>query len=449
MVDMSDVLICDANHGGLVLLDEYYKHTSNNLFFYDTYNKLSEDERKVIEYKYGVEFLDESDIDEHFVVIAPVHMPCDFKCDYTHHEFTKYLLDKIRVEFDLDFKIIQVSGVKGKTTTTHMISEVLRNSNVLLLNSNHLSYNTPHGRRVLVDNLSITPSSIITAINMAINEGIIGDVDYCVFEVSLGVIPDEFCGVLTNVVEDYPIAGGTSSASRAKSNVFKSINVVCDYETRQEYYEEFDCVCVSVDNPCSDVYATRIDYGLRSTLVEFNYMGENCELSAFCLSDFDVENLLLAVCVGRICGLGMDDILSNLEDMKTLSGRNSCRSVCGKLLVEDINPGHNTTSIRKSVENIGRYNLGVVCIIGGDYGITCEEIDEDRLEAYLETLDYNLILTGALGLNLKNRLAGRDVLYFEDLVCAVKYAVNNYDAGIIHVIYRSEYHRNIKLDELL
>ena len=40
-----NILISDANHGGLVLLDEYAKTTKNNLFFYDTYNKLSSNEK--------------------------------------------------------------------------------------------------------------------------------------------------------------------------------------------------------------------------------------------------------------------------------------------------------------------------------------------------------------------------------------------------------------------
>ena len=38
---MKNILISDANHGGLTLLEEYSKYTNNNLFFYDTYNKLN------------------------------------------------------------------------------------------------------------------------------------------------------------------------------------------------------------------------------------------------------------------------------------------------------------------------------------------------------------------------------------------------------------------------
>ena len=40
------VVICDANHGGLVLLDEYSKYTSEPLFFYDIYDKLNDEDKK-------------------------------------------------------------------------------------------------------------------------------------------------------------------------------------------------------------------------------------------------------------------------------------------------------------------------------------------------------------------------------------------------------------------
>ena len=83
-----NILISDANHGGLVLLDEYAKTTKNNLFFYDTYNKLSSNEKTKLEDKYDVKFLDLKYIKDHineFITINPVHMKDLFRCDFTHH----------------------------------------------------------------------------------------------------------------------------------------------------------------------------------------------------------------------------------------------------------------------------------------------------------------------------------------------------------------------------
>ena len=42
--------------------------------------------------------------------------------------------------------------------------------------------------------------------------------------------------------------------------------------------------------------------------------------------------------------------------------------------------------------------------IGGDYGITCEEIDEEKLSEFLNGIDKNIILTGDLGLSISKKL---------------------------------------------
>ena len=43
-------------------------------------------------------------------------------------------------------------------------------------------------------------------------------------------------------------------------------------------------------------------------------------------------------------------------------------------------------------------------IIGGDYGITCEEIDENSLSTYLNTLNHDIILTGDVGKSLSKKI---------------------------------------------
>ncbi|MEE1117602.1 MAG: hypothetical protein UHX91_05105, partial [Methanosphaera sp.] len=175
-MNKKNILISDANHGGLILLEEYSKYTHNNLFFYDIYNKLSENKKNELGKKFNVKFLSLKEIQEHensFIKINPVHMPPVIKTDYTHHEFVGYLLKKINIKT----KIIQVTGVKGKTTVTTLLKHVLSNYNTLVLTSDRLTYNN----KTLMKKLSITPASIITAINKAKEEKIFNELDYCIF----------------------------------------------------------------------------------------------------------------------------------------------------------------------------------------------------------------------------------------------------------------------------
>ena len=62
------------------------------------------------------------------------------------------------------------------------------------------------------------------------------EVGLCVFEVSLGGTGLADVGVLNNLVENYPVAGGTSSAAAAKSQIFRSRRVVSDFESFNSFY---------------------------------------------------------------------------------------------------------------------------------------------------------------------------------------------------------------------
>lgn len=64
--------------------------------------------------------------------------------------------------------------------------------------------------------LSITPASIIHALNRAKDMNLLSSIDYCIFEVSLGITTNTDIGILTNILEDYPIADNSQSASSAK-----------------------------------------------------------------------------------------------------------------------------------------------------------------------------------------------------------------------------------------
>lgn len=439
-MDEKNILISDANHGGLVLLEEYSKYTNNNLFFYDIYDKLSDSEKEKLKKKFNVKFLSLDEIlerEDSFVKINPVHMPPVIKTDYTHHEFVAYLLDKIT---DQKLKIIQVTGVKGKTTVTTLLKHVLRDYNTLVLTSDKLTYND----ETLIEKLSITPASIVTAIALAKNMGILDKVDYCVFEVSLGVMPHGYINVLTNIIEDYPIAKSSSSASVAKESVFTSEHSICDFDCYQKYYTKHEnAITLSFDNADADIYSENVDYNIKNTTFNMRYFDKSFEISHFALSDFYVTNLLFAIGVALVIGMNIEDIKANLESATPVDGRNSYRYLDDKLLIEDINPGLNTSSIKKCIENLEKYGEDYLIVVGGDYGITCEEIDENLLCDFLGKINQSrLVLTGELGKNVKKGL-NSSCLYFEKLGDAIGYCEKNTDKKLIQIIYRSEYNSDI------
>lgn len=444
IMSKKNILFSDANHGGLVLLEEYSKYTQNNLFFYDIYDKLSDDEKENISRKFNVTFLSLEEIitdEDSFVKVNPVHMPPVICTDFTHHEFVSYLLSKRGI----DFKLIQVTGVKGKTTVTSFLRDIFSSHNTLVLTSDRLTFNNS----TLVENLSITPASIITAVNLAEEENVLDSVEYAIFEVSLGVVPNGYISVLTNILEDYPIAGKSSHASAAKSSVFSPGHVICDYDSFKEYYcDEEDVVTLSYDNNKADIFASDVKYGLENTSFSINYLGKKYDITHFALSDFYVNNLMFAISVALMAHIHINKILSGLSSANTISGRNSFKYIKDKVVIEDVNPGLNTTSIKKCVDNLSKFSNEFIVIVGGDYGITCEEIDEEKLAKYLGNVDKNkIVLCGKLGESLLARL-NDDYSYFKELGQAIHFCLNESDKKIVEVIYRSEYNSNMSLSKL-
>ncbi|MCD7781279.1 MAG: coenzyme F430 synthase [Methanosphaera sp.] len=444
-----NILISDANHGGITLLREYSKYSDDKLYFYDTYNKLTSSMKKEYSSTYNVEFLDLAKINDNrdkYVVVNPVHMRDVFSYDYTHHEFTGYLINKHRLKYGWNFKLIEVTGVKGKTTTVHLISSILRDHNCLILCSEGLVYHSLNRSTTLRGDISITPASIITSLNIARDENLLDEIEYFICEVSLGITSNCDIGVLTNIVEDYPIADNKRCASGAKKSVFSSNTVICDYDAYNTYYRDMvedNITTVSLNNNSSDVYTISIDYSLDQTTIRVSINKEEFIVKAYALSDFYVNNILLAITVALKLGIPIKSIISNVESINSINGRNSRRYIDNKIVFEDINSGLNTTAIKKCVNNLNRYSDNHMIIIGGDYGVTCEEIDEEKLSSYLETISNdNIILAGDVGYNIKDRV-NNNYRYYKNLADAFNYARCS-NIKVIQVIYRSRYGDNIE-----
>lgn len=129
------------------------------------------------------------------------------------------------------------------------------------------------------------------------------DIKYgaCIFESSLGVTGLGDVGVLTNLVENYPIAKNTSNAKNAKKQVFDCDIVAIEKETLDDYYIGFEhdgndynfknilskSNTFSLYNDSSNLTLDKVNYGLNNTSIEISYKniktisGEN--ISGSCL----------------------------------------------------------------------------------------------------------------------------------------------------------------------
>lgn len=363
----------------------------------------------------------------------------------SHHSATKLVLsswsEKAKKE---NVDCIEITGVKGKTSVAYMLKEIMleNEKDTLLLSSlgAHLFKNDLNKGElediVLMKNISITPANIINTIQYANNivnpkdghEESFEDLlnyDAAIFENSLGVCGLGDVGVLTNIVENYTIARGSSNAREAKKQVFNCPMVVIEEETLKEHYPKESEIfsgrinTFSIYDSSSNVFAQSIDYNLNQSKIKVRYhdlkvLGneelKNGEIiiKTFAPGRHHVLNALTALTIALTLGIDDEAIQKGLENFNGIEGRTHLTKVGDSIIIEEINPGINTKAIESSIgmiRNIEDYHI----IIGGRYGITCEEIDEDKLSDFLnaymmENPDVNLILTDELGLSIKKKL---------------------------------------------
>ena len=138
-----NILVIDLTHGGVKIAVSIAKKTQN-VYCWDIYNTLDEIDRKILDV-YGVKLIGLEDISNFkgdLKVIHPVHLPLtrsdiekhNPNLNYTfitHHQAIREILDG----WGDDINRIEVTGVKGKTSSVFMLKEILIDSNPLLLSS--------------------------------------------------------------------------------------------------------------------------------------------------------------------------------------------------------------------------------------------------------------------------------------------------------------------------
>ena len=136
-------LVIDLTHGGVKIAISLAKK-GKNVLAYDIYNTLKSIDSKMLEV-YNVELIQFSDLADFkgdMNVIYPIHLPLtqeeimshNPQLNYTfqtHHEIIGELLQ----DWGQDIPKVEITGVKGKTSSVFMLKEILIDENPLILSS--------------------------------------------------------------------------------------------------------------------------------------------------------------------------------------------------------------------------------------------------------------------------------------------------------------------------
>jgi len=567
-----DVLVVDLTHGGVKIAIELGKLGQfDNVYAYDIYNTLKEDEKHRL-HSYNIKLLDnENDLknyilnfiiindlkisnsnisnleisnskisnskisnlkfsnsktsdDNELLIVNPVHSSFNvfnminnqnynfiksidsikennsissinfinyknFIKEINHHKAVNLILNKWKKKLNHEnIPVIEVTGVKGKTSVVKMLKEILIDKNPIVLSSLGANLYKDDKKIILKENISITPASILETVNLAkkianpdcIKTGEIDNLDYgvldygaCIFESSLGVTGMGDVGVLTNIVENYSIAKNTSNARNAKQQVFDCDIVAIEKETLEKHYSEkidgdVNINTFSFSDKNAHLFVEEVKFDLNKTNIKIIYnniktnfgkiLNGHLNIDVFAPGKHHVLNVLATVTAALSCDIDEDIIISGLAKFMGIKGRTSLKTQENQIIIEEINPGINTKAIESSINMINNLKDYVI-IIGGKYGVTCEEIDENKVANLLDNLLYNildisngkldkknqdsylnnkfnLILTDDLGKEIGKRMKNT-VKFIEDPIEAQKLAVEN-NKNVLF-IYRSNY----------
>ncbi len=459
-----NTLVIDLTHGGVKIAISLAKK-GEHVYCFDIYNTIKNIEKRMLDI-YDIELIQLKDLKEFnddLKVIYPIHLPlsCDEIRQYnpslnytfiTHHD----AIAEILKDWGKDINKIEVTGVKGKTSCVFMLKEILIDDNPLLLSSLGALIYEDKKEIILQKNISITPANIKESIDLAyrlanpICGGEIKNQTYgcAIFESSLGVSGIGDIGLLTNIVEDYPIAKNKSSASIAKKQVFKCDIVCCEKESFDRFYSNVKHEKVnsfSLDDKTSNLYAEKIEYTLDETTVHIVYsdvktrsgkiISGDLEVKTFAPGFHHVSNVLGVVETALSLDIDKNRIVSGLKNYKGIPGRTNKKIIENSIIIEEINPGINTKAIEASINMLNMDSTYIISI-GGDYGITCEEIDEDSVADLINGLDKEVILTGEVGKSILNKI-NRKIKYIPDYNAVYDFAVEN-NKNLLF-IYRSDY----------
>lgn len=479
-----DYLVVDMTHGGVkIAIRLSHGNDENTVYVYDIYRTLDKETKSYLKAN-NIKFLKRiSSLKniENLIVISPVHCPIQEKdyrkaindniTYYTHHDAVGLILQGWKKSMK-NRPVIEITGVKGKTSTCFILKEILKNS---LMLSSLGAYLFKDDKEILLKkNISITPANIIETIDLSrkisnpkcslSNDGNnrkdLINYDSAIFESSLGGCGIGDIGILTNIVENYKIAKGKSNAQIAKKQIFNCKKVVIEENTLNEYYPEFKdsdkVITFSINKPDSNLIARNIKYSLNKTSFDVDYnlntINNNrregsFKVESFSPSPYHVLNILGSIAACLALNISEEDIKKGLLNFHGINGRSSIKKIENSTIIEEINPGINTKAIEKSInmiENDSSYNI----VIGGKYGVTCEEIDEDKLEEMIrlkikENPSLKITLCDELGNSIYDKINDLDrIRYIENLdECINKNIKENKN---ILLIYRSNYSQVLK-----
>jgi len=426
----SRVAVLDMTHGGKVLAQKLKKIVSS-VAAIDVYKTLGPEEIEYLEtegIKTSLTALNASDFD---VIVAPVHLDTNYPTladaarsgipVISHHAATGHLLSEYELK---DKTLIEITGTKAKTSTAVLLAEILsRKKKVVSHTSRGLE--DWSAKKLIKKGLSITPASILLALDAVMEAGI--EFDVFISEISLGGTGSADIGVITTISNDYKIANNTKQASDAKRQMIlnakpKSTLVINNDALRFfgacrrdiniiSFTESIDASCnVYYENMDTIAYFLGKKHG-RIHLPQ----AQGYDMSAYRTAFVSATAVALAL------DIDAQTIERALREFGGAQGRMKKASLEGRTLIDNSNSGMDIKAAEKALLFAQAQEGKIVMVLGEEAKEVCEGLDPSGVSRFIRMHINELGALVLVGERMKPLVdAENNIHYAEDLASGIE-----------------------------
>ncbi len=382
-----DALILDMTHGGH-LIAERQADRGWDVTCVDNYHLSTEEARRRLSDR-GIEALFESPARRFDALFMPAHCPDSYIGEATADErYTFSDAVRMLIGDGLPFRI-EVTGVKGKTSTCYLIAHILDawGKKVFLHTSRGegpYSSGTHH-----VDRLkSIAPPYILELPS----EGY----DVVVSEVSLGGSGRADIALITNLVDDYGIAKDSRKASDAKKQILsdRGRNIVREEEHGIWHALRPELVLETYGGGCKALDRPALGKPLR---IVYQYLGkeEEAVLGGSFLSIQYLPAIDAALKVCEDMGVPAQKVKEALGTFRGVPGRGEVSKEDGVWKVTERNPGISHVSIDMTLRCLKEMGAleGCIAVVDPVSRRVCDKMHPDMMRSVLEKYGVEHVIT--------------------------------------------------------
>jgi UDP-N-acetylmuramyl pentapeptide synthase len=432
----SRVAVLDLTHGGAVIARKLKKITGS-VTAIDVYRTMSPELLDELESE-GIKTSPEAKASDFDIIIAPVHLDANYPMllDATvnkipvlsHHQAVGHILS----EYDLHNRtLIELTGTKAKTSTSLLLADILSREKKVISHTSRGLEDWSTGT-ILKKGLSITPASILTALDHLKETGI--GFDVFIAEISLGGTGFADIGIITTISNDYKIANNTRLASDAKRRMILDAKPRSKLVVNNDALRFFGACRRDIDiisftdsiNATCNVYFESLD--AKGATIGYFMGKEHGRIQIPEASDYDITSYKTAFVCATATALGMNvdarTIERTLLEFKGADGRMTKKSLDGRTLIDNSNSGMDIRTAQKALEYSKKVGEKIVMVLGEEAKEVCEGLDPAGVDRFVNDHLHELAALVLVGERMKP-LALKDlrkIHYANDLLGGIELA---------------------------